>query len=181
MDGPGALVDVQAVTRDSHGRFYILQSSVAHEVLVFNQDGQFASAIERKGQGPGEYRGLSVVHLTDEDSLYLFDGGNTRLTVLSPSSEVVRTGLLTGLVERVAAMSDGTMVVNARINTPERIGLPLHVLAHDGNVLRSFGAEEAVYRPDAPWLLMRSITPARANTVWAAHRTQYRLELWSIG
>ena len=178
-DGPGAIADVIGVARDSRGRSYVWQSIVPHEILVFERGGRFLDVIGREGEGPGEYKSLGLVHVAMGDTLYLFDPGNTRITVLSPSWELVRTTLVTGIVRGAVEVGNGTMVVNARINTPDRIGLPLHLVNRDGEILRSFGAEEAVYRPGSPWLSMRSITSGGENAVWAAHRTQYVVERWN--
>jgi hypothetical protein len=61
------------------------------EVRMFRADGRFAWSFGRPGQGPGEFQWVSSVTLNPvEDSVYVLDATNHRVTVLTPTGHLVR-------------------------------------------------------------------------------------------
>jgi hypothetical protein len=68
-------------------------------------------------------------------------------------------------------------VFGADIPTPQSVGFPLHVYSGAGRLLRSFGADVAVYRADMPMLIDRRLSMAhRSGTFWAVRTTSYVIE-----
>jgi hypothetical protein len=65
------------------------------------------------------------------------------------------------------------------VPTADGVGLPLHFLDREGKVTRSFGSQTGAVRPGLGFATHRAIAPARDVGIWAGHRTQYVIELWS--
>jgi hypothetical protein len=72
-------------------------------------------------------------------------------------------------------------VMNSTIPTPDRAGLPLHLISPEGQVIRSFGSISGAYRSDIPLHDRRQLTPAGSRAVWSAWALQYVIERWSEG
>lgn len=176
--GEGILPGAYTFTRDSRGRFYFAAPTAPGEIFVYNRDGRFIRSVDRRGAGPGEFDRIDWLHASRGDSLYVFDRSNVRLTLLSPSLEVVRMGRFHGTATDAVTLTSGRLVVSARIPTPESVGLPLHLLDSDESVKRSFGSEREFYRSDMVFSIQRRLTPAADDRFWAGHRTAYVLELW---
>jgi hypothetical protein len=82
------------------------------------------------------------------DSLYVLDNGNQRLSVFRPDLSLQRTApLSTTFVYKAIATRSGGLVVNATVATADGIGFPLHLVGPGGLVERSFGSEMAALRP----------------------------------
>ena len=60
------------------------------EVLWFDQ-GRVVRRFGRRGSGPGEFRDLNSILVTRDDTILVYDGRLSRLTILSRAGELVRT------------------------------------------------------------------------------------------
>ncbi len=172
-DGPGALSSIPvAVAEDSRGRFYVTTPQQGVEPpFVYDSRGNFLQRLGRGGEGPGEYTYPMEIVVTAGDTLHIFDDRTRRLTVLSPSYEVVRTA--PGLPGTWAALQlgSGNYVVN---NTGR--GYPLHLLDPLGAPVRSFGAAAEVYQDQAN---RRAIAQSQAGGIWTARSLfQTLIEHW---
>ena len=103
-----------------------------------------------------------------------------RETVLDPDDyDVVRTTRINArMAFQVLLLAQGRRLVASEIRTPDRIGLPLHLVGTDGEIVRSFGSRTEVFRPDVPYIDARAVTHAGPGRVWSAHRNRYVVELW---
>jgi hypothetical protein len=65
-------------------------------IRFFDKHGQFLHAVGRRGDGPGEYRVISMMRRIHGDSLLVWDFGNLRITTLTPGGDYQRSehGLL---------------------------------------------------------------------------------------
>lgn len=71
---------VEDIAVDAKGRFYVLDTR-RFSVGMFNSDGEFITAIGRKGEGPGEFMrpqsmaiyGDSLLFVSDQDRVEVFD------------------------------------------------------------------------------------------------------------
>ncbi len=72
------------------------------------------------------------------------------------------------------------MVVATHIPTPQRFGLPLHVVAPDCTIVRSFGSEDRTVDPKFSKALLRPLAQENDTSFWVARPDRYVLELWSI-
>lgn len=165
---------------DSRGRVYVIGNYSTY-INVFNQDGSFLRQVGREGDGPGEYRGIGRIAITKGDSVVVFDQVLRRYTVLSPDYRYVRSERLpVGPEPQTVLMPDGFFIFNVPMYTPLQVGLPLHLVSPRGYLVRSFGSESGVYRPDVPYLDRRAIAVHDTTTVWSAYRTQYVIDLYDI-
>jgi 6-bladed beta-propeller len=168
-----------SIARDSRGRFIVTPTSDVGTLAIYDSSGEFLRLVGARGRGPGEYQLAEVVLVTSGDSLYVFDGLALGLTVLTPEYRYARSLHLGVRAEQALRLGDGQVVIQSRIATPERFGLPVHTLAPDGRVLRSFGSTELTIPPGALLAQYRLIAAASANTVWAARLDRYEVQEWS--
>ena len=68
---------------DSRGRLYVADSGW-DGLLVFSESGVSEGVIGRAGKGPGEFERVSSVHIDAQDSVYVWDGLQRRITIFSP-------------------------------------------------------------------------------------------------
>lgn len=179
MDDPGEFVqEPGGVVRDSRGRYFIWFPS--HAAYVYDPEGVFLQTLGREGEGPGEFRSIRAIRVSEGDTIHVFDRGNQRWTVLSPELDVVDTRRLEAPMGTSVVRAGSSWVVNSSVLTEERIGFPLHRLRADGGIAGSFGSRTPVHREDAPMLGLRALAPAGEGLIWAARATEYRLELWDV-
>ena len=167
------------VERDSRGRYYVVDKmTAANEIFVFDAKGTYLQTIGKKGAGPGEYRGIAQVMILPGDTLRVEDLRNGRYTIYSPEYAIVRSGQFrTDFMPRVR-FADGRVVTSRMDPSKDRVGFPLHLLASDGTVLRSFGADQPVYREGTEQMLIRVLAPAAGGRFYAAHSQEYVIEKW---
>lgn len=177
-DGPAAIGQMGLIAHSGDGRWFVVTTASASNVLVFDSTGTVLATIGRSGEGPGEYRGIWRLFVDDEH-LHVYDGRLSRETILSLDDySVVRSVRLTGPLLNIALFADGLLAVNAAIRTPELVGQPLHIL-REGDRARSFGGQGEQYLADVPYSGMREIAPARApGSFWAAYKNRYRVQKW---
>ena len=160
---------------DGRGRYLIFRNNQLH---VFDSAGSHVSTVGRAGEGPGEYRGVRRLNVAG-DTIHLVDARNARWTTLSPTLQIIeQKRLAIGGFDAATRLPSGDWVVSAQVGTPDRLGLPLHVISSDGRLVRSFGAVTPKARIDVAELNSRLLTPAGRDRVWVSHIRQYRLELW---
>jgi hypothetical protein len=178
-EGPGIIESEQSrVKRDRRGRYYLI-STYSTTVKVFDSTGTYLTSIGRTGGGPGEFRRISAIAIDEGDTLHVFDYDLGRLTVFSPTYELVRSVRLEIPPSfDVVPVGGGSFVFATHVASAELAGLPLHLVGPDGNVKRSFGSETGEYRPDVPFAGRRVIAKARASGVWSGYVNQYVIELW---
>ncbi len=131
---------------DSRGRFFVPGAS--NNFIVFDAAGRFVTAIGRAGQGPGEFPAdIGGVMVGPGDTLYAFDL-RRNVHIFTPALKFVRTLKLPTRYDRNGAvLSDGRILLQGRVSTPEALGSPYHLFATDGRVLASFGPNQSVVRP----------------------------------
>lgn len=79
-----------AVSIGADGTLYVADGS-AGEVRVFSSHGRWLRTFGHRGKGPGEFLSVSSLQLsTDEDSLFLYDPTNNRVTVFSTAGRRLR-------------------------------------------------------------------------------------------
>lgn len=179
FDGAGFLASTDLIAaRDGRGRYYVVET-YGTEIKVFNSAGMYLQSIGREGGGPGEFMGISAISISPGDILHIFDWSNMRRSVFGPNYRFVRSVRLEIQPSLgVHRLADGRFILAASIRTPERIGSPLHLLNGRGRVIRSFGSQSGIFRPDIPYMGRRAIGAAPGDRVWSGYRNRYALELW---
>ncbi len=178
--GTGALErrGTNRVTRDSRGN--VIVANGGPRLWVFDSEGRFLRALGEGGDIPARDASFTGVLVGRGDSVYVFDPRHQTMTTYSPAYRFVRTTSLEfGVAASVVSLGD-RFVANRMVPSPERIGLPLHLISFDGRVLRSFGSESGFFRADFGEVLeIRALAPDDA-AVWAGWTNQYLVERWDI-
>ena len=114
-DGPPELqfhrVEGAVVLAD--GRFVVADAG-SGEIRFYDEAGRFLSSTGGLGDAPGEYRQMTGLGTGPGDSLWVFDFGLRRFTVLTDQGEPVRTVSVGGTLSSVGAvgrMPDGSFVL----------------------------------------------------------------------
>lgn len=117
---------VQAVRILSDGRILVADDGAA-QVLIFDDGGRLSSRIGSKGEGPGEFRGISNVHTCAGDTIVVADGWDAHL--FDPEGRFLRratyraAGTRTGYVGISADCSRALIRWNSDEPPPGRLGL----------------------------------------------------------
>jgi len=114
-DGPPEyqFSQVEGALRLPDGRVAVADGG-SRETRFFDADGRFLAASGRRGDAPGEYRQIVALGYGPGDSLWVFDYGNRRFTMLAGDGELVRTLTLDPTLSNVTAvgrLANGWFVV----------------------------------------------------------------------
>lgn len=165
--------------RDSRGRYYVAPLADLSMIGVYDTLGQLERTIGRRGAGPGEYGFIMRAEVSRGDSLLVLDVMNSRLTVLSPTYTAVRSIPMRGRYTRAFRLLGDSILVHGEVRTPAAAGFPLHVIAPNGDIIRSFGSLSPELRRDRPQRHLRHVALTEEGA-WTARLDEYRLELWSL-
>lgn len=95
QNGHGWLWRPADVVRSSTGEMFVMDT--AEQVIqVFAADGRYLRGIGRRGEGPGEFIGLSAIGLGTGDTLVAWDSRLRRITQFSPSHDLLSAERLGG-------------------------------------------------------------------------------------
>lgn len=152
---------------------------VQHKPLVLlDPAGGVVMELGRGGSGPGEYRAPAAFARGPGDSLWVFDRGIRRISVLGAGYRMARSFPLPFAVEQLLVLPDGTLVVNAMIGKTNLAGMPFHRVDRNGAISRSFGGDERRFisgaLPDRRYM----VRDGSAMLAVPVYR-EYRIERWS--
>jgi hypothetical protein len=151
-----------------------------HALKVYNANGKYLQTIGRPGRGPTEFQNITGVFHLSYDTTFVFDSGNARVALVDSKFDIKRTQSLAVRVKHAVPTLTGNIVVSGRGRDKASAGFPLHTLRRDGSLLESYGAMQAVERPDVPAWNIRPLAKHRqAEGVWLGFRQQYVVQLWS--
>ena len=179
--GPGFLAaegSMDNVVRDSLGNYWVGQGE---QIKVFDADGVFLRAVGRRGEGPMEFFGAAPMHTDASGRVHVFDPQNRRVSVIDQAFTLVEEKTLPTWISTKAPLSDGDRyVVNASIEEPGRVGMPLHII-DDTGILMSFGAgdEPDSDSPESSMPVELTVAADVNGSVFAARRFEYVIEVWS--
>jgi len=126
-------------------------------IRFFDPQGAFLTASGRRGDAPGEYRQIAGLGYGPGDSLWVYDFGHRRFTVLTAAGEPARTMNLGGALSAVGAvgrLSDGSFVVREYWSSGSHTGTVKSGLNRDP-------AAVAVYSSDGAALDTVGLYPGR--------------------
>jgi hypothetical protein len=125
----GALVTLDA----NHERFIVVALPFRSEIHEFDVDGRYVRSAGQEGPGPDDYLYISAIEFDATDSLWVFDPGNGRADVFGPDLVRARSIPLSGAVDDVIALDDGTFALRG-IATDSTGGISVaRVLRRDGS------------------------------------------------
>lgn len=178
-EGPNSLMGppVSIVLR-SNGLFYLVDENDARRIRIFDQSGTNLRNIGRRGKGPGEYGMISQLVLGLNDTIYVFDGWNQRLTVLDARDSIAREERVQPFVYDAELLPQSRFLIASNITSQDAVGYPLHQLSATGQVIKSFGMETAIYRADAKNLLRRKLAADSRIGICSARESEYVIECW---
>lgn len=167
------------VVMDSHGRFYAAPTYLPGTIALYDSRGRLIKVAGRRGEGPGEFVGdFSQLIVGPGDSLYVIEG--VTHSVLAPGlGAVVRRRPLAIQSYFTLLFPSGDLLAQRGLVGSSGASQPLHVLAVDGGIRRSFGASNTERVPSDVWETSRTIGLSHAGDVWVGRRNRYELELWS--
>jgi hypothetical protein len=84
-DSSAQFTDITAVAVDRSGHVYVADF-YRQQVTVLSQRGQFDRVIGRRGSGPGEFRAIRSIQVTDGDSLLVYDPSLARISMYAPNA-----------------------------------------------------------------------------------------------
>ena len=178
-DSLGGVSPTNTLVRRPDGQFVSSNWFNPAQLSVFDSTGRFLRAIGRKGSGPGEFQRIARPY-GNGNHIYVVDLGNMRLTELDSMYRVRSERSLPLRAEGLLPLPDGGYMANAEVNTPERVGLPLHIVDSNDRLTRSFGVDTAIYGPGLRGRRMgRVFTGSSAKGLWSGRLTSYTLEQWS--
>ncbi len=175
------IVEAAQLKRDSHGRFLMWSQFNPHTVYVLDNKGDLLASTGRNGEGPGEFRWITALTITKNDTLQVFDGDLSRVVTFEPHDfDHVKTQRLSVSPGPAGALqlSDGRYVVNANGATRETFGLPLHLLSSEGVTVRSFGRLDRRILPAEQPFLRRVLAEYEGN-ILSISTYQYVVEVWN--
>lgn len=161
------------------GRYVVALPDAEDGLIVYDSVGNRLTQIGRRGEGPGEFRYPILVRATSGDSLMIFDQRLARLSIWTSALQYVRQIPLPVTTETFIRLGDGSFVVNARVRSADRIGLPLHRITAAGEIAASFGDLDPTVLPNEQWISGRLIA-GEDSSVWSVPAAgNYELEQWS--
>lgn len=166
--------------RDGRGYVFVVHAGDIETILVFDPTGSFLGSLvvpkRPAGSLPLNFTALAT---SPGDSLLAFNSFGPSMAVYGPTLELARVvPLPDGQVHDVAVLGPDTLAVSGPVLTPDRVGLPVHLIAlgREG-IVRSFGSHDEVRRPDIAHMDTRVVARASAG-VWMSRVTEYTIELW---
>ncbi len=92
LDGPEEFLfaNIADVAVNSKGDIYVADSRL-NEIRKFDKGGEYLLTIGRPGQGPGEFRSVSILTINSQDDLIAFDGRSDHISVFSDNGEHKKT------------------------------------------------------------------------------------------
>jgi hypothetical protein len=145
------------------------------EIFVFDGDGALERRFGRDGQGPGEFREVTLLTFAPgSDTLWVLDGENRRASVWAPGAEAPSREIpLGGRLHGTSWAADTTLVVQGQFDD----GGPAQALGravHPGGITPTL-VEEGAATGDAFDASIRPLTSSRAGGVWVGDFREPRL------
>jgi len=132
----GSPVDMDFST---DGRLYIADSRNSR-ILVWNADGSFARGFGTKGQGPGEFVGVSRLRITGNE-IYLFDQEN-KMSVFDLDGNYKRSFKYPRNMRTFAALNPNLLLIMYReLNSPTDIKITWELADGEGKTIRKLMSE----------------------------------------
>jgi hypothetical protein len=158
---------------------YIISFETSPAPVRFRPTGELVGPIAREGSGPEEFKRARNLMTGLGDSVYVYDSGNRRISVLSPTFRIVRSFPSLGLYTMLP-IGDKRLLVNAPSRQAGTAGNIFHVVDAEGRPVTSFGALRS-QRPGGEMELARHLVPRPPGRFVSIRWTeQYEIEVWGV-
>ena len=134
-----------AATRLSNGVIVIADPFVP-AIRYFSPDGKLIRSVGRKGEGPGEFEVPRWLRQCGTDSVFVWDAGQMRMTVLDGAGSMVRQFKIESVGGALECSRRGVLVAigpplsgRAPSLRERRVSGPLVILDREGRAAGSFG------------------------------------------
>jgi len=176
-NGEAGLARPLLVQRASREGYLVVTLQRQGTLLLFEDNGGFARSVGTVGQGPQEFLGILAVEPGVADSIHVLDGGNHRMSVLTPSLTVARTMRLpVSGSSWFGVLRDGSTLMMSPI--PRRGGERLHLLDASGALVRSFFYSPPVGPENAVSSLRRRMSVTSQGIIALSHADVPAVEIW---
>lgn len=166
----------------SDGTVWLSDVQARQELARFDSAGRFQGVRGGAGDAPGEFRRIEFVALSPHDSIYVFDSGTGRASILDPDGQYARSFRIPSPLESFdgGVLPDGRVLVNTSRWGPEAPAPPLRLLGADGEDGCGFGGDPSEHHEDAVGFEAprRIAVEPGADRVASTTPYRYELELW---
>lgn len=182
VDGPGIVEGATIVRWDSKRSQWVTFEFGRTRVKRYDSDGTFLSAFGREGDGPGEFRRISDLAVTDDGRLIILDSRRRRWLTFDATGRLLTESPLGLAVGRFFHVGGDTVVLASIDRQPQSVGYPFHVIDTSiGQTLYHFGSASgdfSVARPYAQLVLMGRVMGPRST--WRGRLDRLHLEEWNL-
>ncbi|NDV58510.1 6-bladed beta-propeller [Bacteroides sp. 519] len=123
-----------------HNRIYILDSSKAKSLFVYNRDGKLQHIINKKGRGPGEFVLPDNFNIEKKTgNIVIMDTNSRKFIYYSPKGEYIKEIKYDFMaVDFILDKDDNIIVNNGNFSAEKTDGFFLFKLSQDGKMLDKF-------------------------------------------
>jgi len=168
------------VRQGDSGRYFVAPTYDQSKIAVYNRTGKYIRSIGRIGQGPGELLGINDFVVTPRNEICVFDWRLNRASYFSVRGKFIDSFQLPGLVHSAVVLSDGKMILQMTVQSPDLVGVPIHVVSSDGEIINSFGSDDISFNARNIDLYVRILAIYDDTHILAAPLNEYKIELWDV-
>jgi hypothetical protein len=135
--------------------------------------GRFIGEVGRAGRGPGEFLRPQFLAAMAGDSLFVFDYGSNRYSILTPRSYRYVRGAPVAVSRPSGATlngAQGLLWVAAAVGRAEQAGYLLHLFTQDGKWVRSVVPKRSSLKWNEHLVFSRHLSSGPDGAVWAISR-----------
>lgn len=185
------------ITRNSRGEYIVFGRG--NVLGLLDASGKLIRTFGRDGSGPGEFRSATGLLVAANDTVYVIDGGQRRLTVIDPTfTKLIRTVSVPSLAggENVLPVPQSQLLVGGQVFAgvqPDTSFNTLRIMSADGRIVRAWGIDtmsanesarnrrkgirELVGKRGA--VMARRLSAGVDGSVMVARANSYLVEQWS--
>ncbi|MDZ4259243.1 MAG: hypothetical protein U0974_14060 [Gemmatimonadales bacterium] len=161
------------------GLLYVATQRMSGLAMVLDSSANLVRTLGARGEGPGEFNYVAQLY-PKGDSVVVGDLRGTAALFAADGRFVRALASSINVIGQVVLLRGDTLLVPMSIMNEERFGLPLHLMAPNGDTVRSFGAEDRSYNPRLTVAAYRIVAPQTDSTFWVARIDRYQIERWHI-